>query len=545
VEAGSGASPGEAPWWRRAVTYEIYVRSFADATGDGVGDLEGVRRRLDYLAWLGVDAIWLTPFYRSPMADFGYDISDHTDVDPLFGDLAAFDRLLADAHARDIRVIVDYVPNHTSDRHPWFLESRASRDNPRRDWFFWRDPRPDGSRPNNWLSLFGGPAWELDRATGQYYLHTFLREQPDLNWRNPDVVAAMHDVARFWLDRGVDGFRIDVAGAIAKDPELRDNPPNPSPRSGGFGREWLAQLHVHDFAHRDVYRMWADFRRLLDAAAPPERVSIAEVSSHDLPAWVAYYGPRLDAIHMPFGFHLIRAEWSSAALIETIRRVEAVLPPGAWANWVLGNHDQPRVASWVGPERARVAMLLLLTLRGTPTIYYGDEIGMVDVPIPPEEARDPWELQEPGLGRDAERTPMRWTPGPNAGFCPPDVAPWLRVGERHPGDDVESQRADPRSMLAFTAALIRLRRSSRALLAGAWSAIDDAPEEVVAFTRQVPGERVVVALNLGSAARPVVLPGAGSVLLSTAGAAERLGERSGADGAIGLEPYEGVVVELD
>jgi glycosidase len=534
----------DAPWWHRAVTYEIYVRSFTDASGDGIGDLERVRRRLDYLSWLGIDAIWLTPFYRSPMADFGYDIVDHTDVDPLFGSLDDFDHLLADAHARDIRVIVDYVPNHTSDRHPWFEESRASLRNERRDWYFWREPGPGGAYPNNWLSLFGGPAWELDPTTGQYYLHTFLREQPDLNWRNPAVEAAMHDVARFWLDRGVDGFRIDVAGAIAKDPLLRSNPLNPHPTIGGFGRHWLSQLHVHDFAHPDVYRMWRDFRRVLDDAAPPERVSIAEVSSHDLKQWAAYYGEALDAIHMPFGFHLIRADWVPARLLEKIRSVEAVLPDGAWPNWVLGNHDQPRIASWVGPERARVAMLLLLTLRGTPTVYYGDELAMTDVALTPDQVRDPWERNEPGLGRDPERTPMRWTPGPTAGFCPPDVEPWLPVGERSPGDDVESQRADPCSPLSVARAILALRRDSEALRSGAWEAIADAPSGVIAYTRTAGGDRVLVALNLEDSAAQVRTP-AGAVRLSTIGAGERDGERTTGRGSIRLAGHEGIVVQLD
>ncbi|HEU4673896.1 MAG TPA: alpha-amylase family glycosyl hydrolase [Candidatus Limnocylindrales bacterium] len=531
------------PWWQEAVTYEIYVRSFGDASGDGVGDLEGVRRRLDYLDWLGVDAIWLTPFYRSPMADFGYDIEDHTDVDPLFGDLAAFDRLVADAHRRDIRVIVDFVPNHTSERHPWFEESRASRTNHRRDWYFWREPRDDHALPNNWLSLFGGPAWQLDPATGEYYLHTFLREQPDLNWRNPEVESAMHDVVRFWLDRGVDGFRIDVAGAIAKDPLLRDNPLNPQPTAGGFGRHWLSQVHVHDFAHPDVYRMYRDFRRILDAAGPPDRISIAEVSSHDLPKWAAYYGDNLDAIHMPFGFHLIRADWQADRLVETVRRVEEVLPSGAWPNWVLGNHDQPRIASWVGPERARIAMLLLLTLRGTPTLYYGDEIGMTDVPIPPDAIRDPWERNEPGQGRDPERTPMRWTAEPNAGFCPPGAEPWLPIGDRRPGDDVASQRADSCSILSFTRALIAYRRASEALLRGDWAPIE-APPSVVAFTRTATADRVAVALNLAPDEAVVTLPAAGSVRLSTAGVGDREGERTSDGGAVRLRAYEGLVVQL-
>ncbi len=543
------------PWWRHAVTYEVYVRSFADSNGDGVGDLEGIRRHLDYLAWLGVDAIWLTPFYRSPMADFGYDIADHTDVDPLFGTLDDMDRLLADAHARGIRVIVDYVPNHTSDRHPWFVESRASRSNPKRDWYFWRDPRtgpPDplaGDRPNNWLSLFGGPAWEFDPATGQYYLHTFLKEQPDLNWRNPEVVRAMHDVARFWLDRGVDGFRIDVAAAVAKDPELRDNPLDPDPKPGQFGAPWLSQVHVHDFEHPDIVGMWQGFRRVLDAAAPPERLSIAEVSSDDLVKWARYYGPDLDAVHMPFGFHLVRADWRATWLRNAIARVEAAIPEGAWPNWVLGNHDQPRIATWAGPERARVAMMLLLTLRGTPTVYYGDELAMTNVPIPPGRARDPWELNEPGQGRDPARTPMRWTRGPNGGFAPGTAEPWLPVGDVRPGDDVESQRRDPGSMLSFTRALLRLRRSDPALLDGAWASLEGG-DGVLAFTRSVPGRRLAVLLNLGSAEASVPLPGEGTILVSTSGDGARAGERVGGRTASGpagaaLAGCEGIVVELD
>jgi len=544
----------ERPWWQHAVTYEVYVRSFADASGDGVGDLEGVRQRLDYLEWLGVDAIWLTPFYRSPMADFGYDIVDHTDVDPLFGTLGDMDRLLADAHAHGIRVIVDYVPNHTSDRHPWFVESRSSRTNPKRDWYYWRDPRPGSSaasdgRPNNWLSLFGGPAWELDPATGQYYLHTFLKEQPDLNWRNPEVVRAMHEVARFWLGRGVDGFRIDVAAAVAKDPELRDNPLDPDPKPGQFGAEWLRQVHAHDFEHPDIVAMWQGFRRVLDEAEPPARVSIAEVASDDLVRWARYYGPQLDAVHMPFGFHLVRADWHAAWLRAAITRVEAAVPDGAWPNWVLGNHDQPRIATWAGPERARVAMLLLLTLRGTPTVYYGDELGMENVPIPPDRAQDPWELNEPGQGRDPARTPMRWTAGPNAGFAPATAEPWLPVGDARAGGDVEAQRRDPGSMLSFTRALLRLRRSDAALLDGAWSPLD-AGDGVLAFTRAVPGRRVAVVLNLGADAASVALPSGGRVLLSTLGDGVRAGERvtraaRGGGPAAPLAAWEGLIVELD
>jgi alpha-glucosidase len=533
------------PWWRSGVLYQIYTRSFGDTNGDGVGDLDGVTAHLDYVASLGVAAIWLTPFYRSPMADFGYDISDHTGVDPLFGDLTAFDRLLAAAHERGIRVVVDYVPNHTSEEHPWFEESRSSRDNAKRDWFFWRDSKPDGSPPNNWISLFGGPAWERDERTGQHYMHTFLREQPDLNWRNPQVQEAMFDVARFWLDRGVDGFRVDVAGAVMKDPELRDNPSNDGKRPwrGMFGAEWEAQDHIHDFAHPDVFQVWRDFRDVVDGYDQRDgrqRVVIGEVPSHNLDEWARYYGEDLDAMHLPFGFHLLRHDWASDTVADKVDRVEDALPHGAVSNWVLGNHDQPRIASWAGPERARVTMMLLLTLRGAPTLYYGDELGMTDVQVPPHRIQDPWERNVPGQGRDGARTPMPWTPEPHGGFTAPDVEPWLPMGEAGQGIDVATQEADPRSMLALTRRLIELRNSSRPIAAGSYDRRSDAPDGVFAFCRAVDGEALFVALNLGSRGAAVAVPGRGGIVASTG-----LDRDERVEGSVELEPYEGVVVELD
>jgi alpha-glucosidase len=533
----------DAPWWRRGVVYEIYVRSFHDASGDGVGDLRGIAARLDYLAWLGVDAIWLTPFYRSPMRDFGYDIADYRDVDPLFGSLADFDLLVGAAHDRGIRVIVDFVPNHTSDQHPWFVESRSSRTGPRRDWYCWRDSAPDRGRPNNWVSMFGGPAWEWDEATGQHYLHMFLREQPDLNWRNPAVKEAMFDNARFWLDRGVDGFRIDVAGMVMKDPEYRDNPlRTDAPPRSWFGSEWMQFEHLNDTMHPDVFDVWRDFRRLVDEHGPGDRVTVAEVGNRPLERWARWYGANGDGVHMPFGFHLVRLDWDAAQLRSVIDAVEGVLPAGAWPNWVLGNHDQPRIASWVGPERARLAMMLLLTLRGSPTLYYGDELGMTDVPIPPERAQDPWEGNVAGQGRDPERTPMPWDATPNGGFCPPDVKPWLPLGPAGIGIDVASQRDDPCSMLALTRELLRLRRENDALAIGSYMPIDAAPDGCFAWIREHDGARIAVVLNLSSAPIDAPLPGRGRILISTG--MDRDG-RTDEPRTATVAPSEGLVVLLD
>jgi hypothetical protein len=317
-------------WWKHGVFYQIYPRSFMDANGDGVGDLEGIRRRLDHLAWLGVDALWLSPCFPSPMADFGYDVADYCDVDPLFGSLADLDQLVADAHACGLRLILDWVPNHSSDRHPWFLESRASRTSPKRDWYVWRDAKADGSPPNNWQSAFGGPAWEWDAPTQQFYLHSFLKEQPDLDWRNPEVVAAMHDVLRFWLERGIDGFRIDVIQRIAKDPELRDNPTDA--RTG-------AQHHIHDENHPDVHEALRALRKLVDSYG--DRMMVGEVYLMD-PAQVARYYGRGDELHLAFNFSFLRSPWAAAAFRREIERFESLVPPEGWPDWVLSNHDVSR-----------------------------------------------------------------------------------------------------------------------------------------------------------------------------------------------------------
>ncbi|MGH8662777.1 MAG: alpha-amylase family glycosyl hydrolase, partial [Burkholderiales bacterium] len=391
-------------WWQRGIVYQVYPRSFMDANGDGIGDLTGIISRLDYLHWLGVDALWLSPIYPSPMKDFGYDVSDYTAVNPHFGTLADFDRLVEAAHARGLKLILDFVPNHTSDQHAWFRQSRASRDNPKRNWYLWRDPEPGGGPPNNWLSCFGGSAWQLDPATGQYYYHAFLPEQPDLNWRNPEVVEAMLRVLRFWLERGVDGFRVDVLWHLVKDEHFGDNPPNADWREGMDPYNALVPLQTTD--RPEVHDIVRRMRRLLDEYR--ERVLIGEIYL-PLERLMQYYGAELQGAHLPFNFQLLSAPWDAAHLAGLLAEYERLLPEGAWPNWVLGNHDRPRIASRVGLAQARVAAMLLLTLRGTPTIYYGDELGMRNVSIPPGEVQDPFECRVPGLGlgRDPVRTPMQ------------------------------------------------------------------------------------------------------------------------------------------
>src|SRR5829696_1359296 len=385
-------------WWQTGVVYQIYPRSFQDSNGDGIGDLRGIAARLDHLVSLGVDAVWISPIYPSPMADFGYDVSDHCAVHPDFGTLADFDALLAAAHGRGLKVILDYVPNHTSDRHPWFLESRSSRTNQKRDWYIWRDGKRDGSPPTNWLSEFGGPGWTWDEATGQYYYHAYLKEQPDLNWRNLDARQAMLEVLRFWFERGVDGFRVDAIHLLFEDEQLRDNPINKHCREGMSPSRRLIRAHTMD--QPEVHEAIAAMRRVADTFE--DRVMIGEAYL-PIDRLMAYYGLDLTGFHLPFNFHLLSTPWHPIAVAALIEAYEAALPPGAWPNWVLGNHDHSRLASRLGLRQARVAAMLLLTLRGTPTIYQSEEIGMTDVPIPPERVQDPWERNVPGLGRDPER----------------------------------------------------------------------------------------------------------------------------------------------
>ena len=528
----------EMAWWKTGVIYQVYPRSFVDSDGDGVGDLPGIISRLDYVRWLGMDAIWVSPFYPSPMVDFGYDIADHCDVDPLFGDLSDFDRLLEAAHRHDIRVIIDLVPNHTSDQHPWFVESRSSRDDPKRNWYVWRDPGPGGALPNNWESIHGGgSSWEWDEVTRQYYLHTFQVEQPDLNWHNPEVRAAIYDTMRFWLDRGVDGFRIDALPCVAKDNLFRDNPLNPQWRPGDPLS--LRQRRVYSGDRPEVLGIVGEMRAVADEYGD-DRVLIGEAYL-PLKRLMEYYGEALSGLHLPFNFGLLLLpEWSPEAVGELVEQYEAALPKGAGPNWVLGNHDNPRIASRVGPDLSRTAQMLLLTLRGVPTCYYGDEIGMRDAKIPPEAAQDPQGVASSEHNRDPARTPMQWDGSLNAGFTPENVEPWLPVYDPG-GINVQAQRDDPRSMLALFRRLIQLRRELPAFCVGSYLALDAGDEESLIYLREHDGQRVLVALNFGGESATIDLSqvGGGSKILCSTylDRSEDLDLR-----ALALRPYEGVIV---
>ena len=530
-------------WWQSAVVYQVYPRSFQDTGGNGVGDLLGVIERLDHLVALGVDALWISPFYPSPMADFGYDVADYCDVDPLFGDLPTFDRLVNAAHEREMKVIIDWVPNHTSDQHPWFIASRAGRDNPKRDWYIWHPPKPDNGPPNNWGSFFGGPAWTYDPLTGEYYLHQFVKQQPELNWRNPEVRAAMMDTLRFWMRRGVDGFRMDVIHLIIKDAALRDNPPDPdAPADLPANDLHTRQLHTYTEDQDEVHVVIREIRSVLDEF--PDRCGIGELWG-PLDRWVRYYGEHGEGLHLPFNFRLMDGmAWDARQMRASVDALEAALPSFAWPNYVLGNHDRMRmVTRFGGQAQARVAAMMLLTLRGTPTLYYGDEIGMADVPIAPDKVQDPQGLN---LGvertRDGCRTPMQWDGGPNAGFCPPDVEPWLLLASDCQERNVAAQAQNPTSLLALYRRLLALRRATPALIGGSYCPVDGVPNDCFVYWRKENEQRLLITLNFSGAPREIALPeGEGArVILSTH--LDREGPVGGA--VLALRPNEGVIVAI-
>jgi alpha-glucosidase len=516
-------------WWRDGVLYQIYPRSFADSDGDGIGDLRGVIDRLDHLEWLGVDGIWLNPTMPSPNDDWGYDVADYCAVHPDLGTLADLDALVAGAGRRGIRVLLDLVPNHTSDRHPWFQDALGGPDARRRDHYVWADPAPGGGPPNNWLSSFGGSAWTLDEASGQYYLHNFLPTQPDLNWWSDEVRDEFDRILRFWFERGIAGFRIDVCHAIVKDRELRDNPAatpddHPMIREEGLRQVFsMNRPEVHD-----VLRRW----RALAARERPERVLVGETYVLELDQLIPFYGTGEDELHLAFNFLFVHAPFESAELRAIVEAVEAKLPVGAWPAYTGSNHDAGRLATrWAGGDeaKARCALLMLLTLRGTPFLYYGDEIAMPDVAIDPAATLDPAPSQ-----RDGCRTPMQWRPGPGAGFTPDGARPWLPLGDAD-RSSVAAQREDAGSTLRLVRDLIALRRERADLRDGGYATLP-APAGAWAWRR---GGGTVVALNLSGA--PVAVAARGTVLTATDRA--RDGETAG--GSLELAPWSGAVIAAD
>ncbi|HEX3034966.1 MAG TPA: alpha-amylase family glycosyl hydrolase [Thermodesulfobacteriota bacterium] len=523
-------------WWQNGVIYQIYPLSFMDSNGDGMGDLPGIMRRLDYLQWLGIDAIWLSPVYPSPMVDLGYDISDYTDIDPLFGTMKDFDLLLGEVHSRGIKLIMDFVPNHTSDLHPWFLESRSSRDNPKRDWYIWHDPTSDGGPPNNWLSTFGGSAWEWDEKTGQYYYHAFFKEQPDLNWRNPEVQEAMFNVMRFWLDKGVDGFRVDVLWHLMKDDQFRNNPPNPD-YEPERDLPYHSQLQSFTTNLPEVHDIIAMMRDVMDEY--DERVMIGEVYL-PISELVTYYGKEGKGAHLPFNFQLVTLPWSAQEVSAIISQYESSIPSEGWPNWVLGNHDRPRIATRVGAEQARVAAMLQFTLRGTLFVYYGDEIGMHNVEIPQEQIKDRVEKIIPGynLGRDPERTPMQWDVTRNAGFT--TGMPWLPLADDYDKINVEAEKDTPASMLTLYRKLIALRRTEPVFISGKYVPFETM-DSVLAYVWRGSDKEFLVALNMGDRTEKLSLKTLkGRIVLGT-----HLDREGGmVEETLSLRGDEGVIVKL-
>jgi len=498
----------DSTWWRGAVIYQIYPRSFLDTNGDGVGDLPGIIERLDYVASLGVDAIWISPFFKSPMADFGYDIADYRAVDPLFGSMADFDRLLAKAHGVGLKVMIDQVLSHTSIEHDWFLQSRESRNNPKSDWYVWADARDDGSPPNNWLSIFGGVAWQWEPRRAQYFLHNFLASQPDLNFHNPDVRAATLDNMRFWLDKGVDAFRLDAINFCFHDARLRDNPPKPKEQRVGRGfsadNPYAFQYHYHNNTQPENLAFLEQIRALTDAY--PGTTTLGEISSEDSLATMAEYtsGRRL---HMGYSFELLADDFSAAFIRRTVEALEARLTDG-WPCWAISNHDVKRVLSrWGGddpsPALAKLLTALVASLRGSVCIYQGEELGLPEAEVPFDQLQDPYGITFwPNFkGRDGCRTPMPWTAANGAGFSQSE--PWLPIPERHRALAVSQQETDPASVLHGFRDFMRWRRQHAVLRSGDIR-FHDAPEPALVFTRSHAGRAMLAAFNLEAA--PISLP---------------------------------------
>lgn len=531
------------PWFRERVLYQIYVLSFADSNGDGYGDIQGVIDHLDDIGGtseqsLGAGAIWLSPIYRSPMADWGYDVADYCDIDPRFGTLADFDRLMAEAHQRDIKVMLDFVPNHTSIEHEWFRESRSARASKKRDWYIWADPKPDGSPPNNWLNRFHGSAWTLDEGTGQYYMHSFLAAQPDLNWSNPEVEEAMLKVLGFWLARGVDGFRTDAVGSLFKDPQLRDDPPNPD-YDAATSDPTDKFLRTYSSMESGASNVLGSFCRVV---AGHENTYLVSEADHELTNLRRLYDSCREApIHAPFNFNLMHLEWKATTFREFIDEYEAILEPEDWPNYVLGTHDLSRLVSRVGAPRARLMALIQLSLRGMPVIYNGEELALENGVVPPSMSRDPGtEHQGHGVNRDRARTPYPWNGDKGAGFT--TGTPWLPISDDYVEHNVASESRDPNSMLEFYRHVIHLRSATTALKDGSYRSVEAGNDQVFAYARESSQHRCYVITNFSDSAQTVKL---GSIGKFVAGTHEVSGTGvAHTGGEIKLLPLEGRIYEM-
>jgi alpha-glucosidase len=528
-------------WWHGASVYHIYPRSFYDSNNDGIGDLKGIIKKLDYLNGtadsLGVNAIWISPFYPSPMADFGYDVSDYTDVDPLFGTLLDFEKLVEEAHHRNIKIIIDFVPNHSSSKHPWFKESASSLNNPKRQWYTWRPPRQDGSPPNNWKSVFGGSAWQLDEKSGQYYLHTFLREQPDLNWDNPEVRAEMKKAAKFWLEMGVDGLRVDAVSWLSKDRKLRDDPLNPAYHKGV---DDSYQELVHSFSSQGPH-LFDYLNEIIDTAAEyDDRFVITEAypdSPGDISYYLHFYGKLRTDICAPFNFECLSLPWDASTYRGFIDMYQQALLPGQPPVYNMGNHDKTRLATRIGRDSAKTAAMLLMTLPGMPFIYYGDELGMEDVAVPKDRVKDPFASPD-GKGRDVVRTPMLWDTTAHAGFS--DIEPWLPVGEGYRKLNAAVQAGDDTSFLNLYKVLLRIRNNVQTIKYGSYWSLD-LNDKIFGFVRENDMERYIILLNF-SDTKAVAISKAirGMVRLSTY---MDNSHYSRVYGSLVLRPHEGVIIE--
>jgi alpha-glucosidase len=526
-------SPPNESWWRSAVIYEIAVISFQDSNGDGRGDLPGLLQRIEYLEWLGVDAVWLTPIYRTPDQDFGYDIADFCAVDPRFGTMDDFDKVVEALHRAGVRLILDLVPNHTSDQHAWFVESCASRTNPKANWYIWAEAGSNGGPPNNWLSRFGGSGWEWCEARRQFYYHSFLPSQPDLNWRNPEVREAIARTMQFWLDRGVDGFRVDASAVLIKDDLLRDNPPDPEADDKTPPPQ--ANIPVFTDDRPEAMECIEYLREIVDGY--DGRLLCGEVQGK-IDRIGHFYGNSKPRLHLPLNFALLDSEWNAISLQATLDAYFNAVPKGGWPDFVIGGHDKHRVASKIGQAQARILAMLLMTIRGTPFLFAGDEIGQEQVPIPAEQVQDPFEKLVKGfdLGRDPERAPLRWDVTDGGGFT--DGDPWLPLA-RDRTRNIMAQRRDGQSLLNLYHELIALRRREPCLLQGDYQP-RRAENDVVSFVRKLNGTEILVGLNISGEPRLWEWCGQGVRLLSTA-----LDCAPGkVEGPIHLKPNEGVVVKI-